>query len=374
MTIMDEFHEMVSSPHEFARNWKTETGGKVLGYMCSNVPEELIYSTGVLPIRLLGSNEPEDVTKPYIFQAGYCSFARDCFAQALQGRYDYIDGITYSACCPHIAEVYYDWQRYVPVSFSYQLHLPTNLQGKHTKKYLTGELEDFKRSLEEWVGKGIHLDRFDNAVEIYNRNRHLMADIYELLKDVKQKITAAEAAEIAISGMLIDKEKHNQMLEQAIKEIRAREGSVNSGPRIMLLGSVNNNIEVISFIESLGAHVVVDDYCTGRRYYQTDVNFELNRIAALASRLMARPPCPLKDLPERRRPVYYADIIDNFRVEGAIYTFQRLCDPHGLDYPVIEKTFAEKGVPMLKLELDYNVPVGQLRTRTEAFLEMLQSS
>ena len=120
--------------------------------------------------------------------------------------------------------------------------------------------------------------------------------------------------------------------------------------------------------------MVVDDYCTGRRYYQTDVNFELNRIAALASRLMARPPCPLKDLPERRRPVYYADIIDNFRVEGAIYTFQRLCDPHGLDYPVIEKTFTEKGVPMLKLELDYNVPVGQLRTRTEAFLEMLQSS
>ncbi|HEY96242.1 MAG TPA: benzoyl-CoA reductase [Dehalococcoidia bacterium] len=373
MSVMDEFHEMVSSPHEFARDWKKETGGKVLGYMCSNVPEELIYSTGVLPIRLLGSNEPEDVTKPYIFQAGYCSFARDCFAQALQGRYDYIDGITYSACCPHIAEVYYDWQRYVPVSFAYQLHLPTNLQGKHSKKYLTGELEDFKRSLEEWVGKGIHLDRFDNAVKIYNRNRHLMAEIYELLKDDEQKITAAEAAEIAISGMLMDKERHNQMLEQAINEIRAREGSGNNGPRIMLLGSVNNNIEVISFIESLGAHVVVDDYCTGRRYYQTDVNFELNRIAALASRLMEKPPCPLKDLPERRRPGYYADIIDNFRVEGAIYTFQRLCDPHGLDYPVIEKTFTEKGVPMLKLELDYNVPVGQLRTRTEAFLEMLQS-
>ncbi|MFC1920356.1 2-hydroxyacyl-CoA dehydratase subunit D [Chloroflexota bacterium] len=374
MSVLEEFHNIVTSPHKFAQDWKAETGGKVLGYMCSNVPEELIYSTGVLPVRLLGSNEPEDVTKPYIFQAGYCSFARDCFAQALQGKYDYVDGIVYSACCPHINEVYYNWQRYIPNSFSYQLHLPTNLQGSHTKKYLTGEMEDFKHSLEEWTGKNIHLDGIDHAIDVYNTNRRLMSGIYELMKDDNPSVSATEVAEIGLSGMLIDKEKHNGLLEQALKELSERESAGSTGPRIMLLGSVNNDIEIIKFIESLGMRIVVDDYCTGRRYYQTEVVLELNRLAALASRLMSRPTCPLKDLPERRRPAYYRELIDDFRVEGAIYTLQRLCDPHGLDYPVIEKTFKEKGVPMLKLELDYNAPTGQLRTRIEAFLEMIEVS
>jgi len=374
VSVMDEFHEIVTSPHKFAKKWKAETGGKVLGYMCSNVPEELIYSAGALPVRLLGSNEPEDVTKPYIFQAGYCSFARDLFAQSLQGRYDYLDGITYSTCCPHINEVFYNWQRHTPTKYSYQLHMPTNLQGSHTKKYLTGELEDFKHSLEEWTDKSIHVDSLDNAIDVYNKNRRLMADVYELLKSDNPTVSAAEIAEIAISGMLIDKVKHNQMLEEAKAELKERKSVAHNGPRIMLLGSVNNNIEVIEFIESLGTHIVVDDYCTGRRYYQTEVVLELNRLGALASRLMLKPTCPLKDLPVRRRPDYYRKIIDDFRVEGAIYTLQRLCDPHGLDYPVIETTLKEKGVPMLKLELDYNVPVGQLRTRIEAFLEMLEVS
>lgn len=374
MSVMDEFHEIVTSPHKFAREWKEKTGGKVLGYMCSNLPEELMYASGVLPIRLLGSNEPENVTKPYIFQAGYCSFARDCFAQALQGKYDYVDGISYSACCPHIAEVFYNWQRYIPISYSYQLHMPTNLQGNRTKKYLTGEIENFKHSLEEWTGKSIHLDSLDNAIEIYNQNRRLMSEVYELLMNDNSPVSATEVAEIALTGMLIDKAKHNSLLERVLEELKGRDSISKTGPRIMLIGSVNNDIEVIKFIESLGARIIVDDYCTSRRYYQTEVVLELNRLAALASRLMARPTCPLKDLPERRRPAYYRDTIDNFRVEGAIYTMQRLCDPHGLDYPVIEKTFKDKDVPMLKIELDYNAPIGQLRTRIEAFLEMLEVS
>ena len=143
------------------------------------------------------------------------------------------------------------------------------------------------------------------------------------------------------------------------------------GPRLILLGSVNNNIELIRFIDSLGGRVVIDDYCTGNRYYQTEVVPEDNRLAAIASRLINKPPCPLKDLPERRRIAHYAGLIDDYKVAGAIYTMQRQCDAHGLDYPAIESFFKEKGIPMLKLELDYTVPVGQFRTRIEAFLEML---
>jgi benzoyl-CoA reductase subunit C len=120
--------------------------------------------------------------------------------------------------------------------------------------------------------------------------------------------------------------------------------------------------------------VVIDDYCTGSRYYQAEVIPEENRLRALASRIIEKPPCPLKDLPERRRPKHDLSLANEYRVQGAIYTIQRLCDSHGLDYPSIESPLKEKGIPMLKLELDYTVPKEQYRTRIEAFIEMLAIS
>jgi benzoyl-CoA reductase subunit C len=371
MNVFDEIHTIVARPHQPALDWKSETGRKVIGFLCSNLPEELIYAAGVLPVRLLGANEPENITRPYIFQAGFCCFARDCFAQALQGRYKYIDGIIFSHCCPHAREIFLDWRRHVPVAYAYEIHAPMYLQSPHAGQYLVKELEECRESLEKWTGKTITAAAIDKAIDVYNTNRRLMAEISATMKSKTPPLTEAEIAEIAMAGMLMDKKEHNLLLGKVLKEARKRSGVENRGPRLMLLGSVNNNIELIRFIDSLGGRVVIDDYCTGNRYYQTEVVPEDNHLAAIASRLINKPPCPLKDLPERRRITHYAKLIDEYKVQGAIYTMQRQCDAHGLDYPAIESFFKEKGIPMLKLELDYTVPVGQFRTRIEAFLEML---
>ena len=152
MSVLDEFHNIVISPHQFAQDWKAETGGKVLGYLCTNLPEELIYAAGVLPIRLLGSNEPETETRQYMFSGAFCTFARDCFAQALRRRYEYIDGLSYGYCCIHARQVFESWRRHLPVYFSYQLRVPNNLLNPHAKDFITGEIEIFKQSLETWTG------------------------------------------------------------------------------------------------------------------------------------------------------------------------------------------------------------------------------
>ena len=79
------------------------TGGKVIGYFCTYVPEEILHAAGVLPVRILGSHEPQDVTEPHIFGM-YCPFCRDCLAQGLQGRYDYLDGIMIRTFSHAVAE------------------------------------------------------------------------------------------------------------------------------------------------------------------------------------------------------------------------------------------------------------------------------
>ncbi|MFC1901094.1 2-hydroxyacyl-CoA dehydratase [Chloroflexota bacterium] len=373
MSVMDEFHNIVNSPHQFAINWKKETEGKVIGCIGTNLPEELVYAAGILPVRLLGCNEPDTVTAQYMFSGAFCTFARDCFAQALNGKYDYLNGVIFGNCCIHERQVFESWRRHMPVYYSHQLSVPNYLLNPNAKEFLVGELENFKYSLEEWTGHSISPESIDRAIDIYNTNRRMMMSIYELMKADNPTVTWAEVAEIALSGMLMDKEAHNQLLGKALEELPKREGTGVNGPRLMILGSVNNNLEAIKLIDSLGGQVVIDDYCTGNRYYQTEVIPEENQLAALASRMIEKPPCPLKDIPVRRRPAHIAKLADDYRVRGVIYTIQRMCDPHGLDYPIIESTLLEKDIPMMKLELDIDLPIGQFRTRIEAFLEMIET-
>ena len=373
MSILDQFHNIIQSPHHLAQEWKVRTGGRVLGYLCTNLPEELIYAAGVLPVRLLGSNEPDDVTRSHIQQSAFCSFARDCFAQVLKDRYSYLEGIAFAQCCPHAREVFYNCGKYLPVTFNQEMVSPMLLQNPHAKKYLTAEIEDFKHSLEVWTGKNITTDDLDRAIEIYNNNRRLMQKIYDLMKSANPPVSESEVAEIALAGMLMDKADHNQLVEKALDELASRPIVTRGGPRLMLLGSVNTNIEFIKNIDSMGGRVIIDDYCTGRRYYQSEVIPEENRLAGLAGRLIEKPPCPLKDIPGRRRITNILKQIEDYKVQGVIYTIQRLCDAHGLDYPAVQEAMKQKDIPLLKLELDITVPIGQVRTRIEAFVEMIEA-
>jgi benzoyl-CoA reductase subunit C len=49
----------------------------------------------------------------------------------------------------------------------------------------------------------------------------------------------------------------------------------------------------------------------------------------------------------------------------------KFCDPHELDIPALRDLFDRYDVKHLTLELDITQPVGQFRTRVEAFLEAM---
>jgi len=125
-------------------------------------------------------------------------------------------------------------------------------------------------------------------------------------------------------------------------------------------------------VESLGGTVVIDDQCTGSRYFWQETALGDDPLAAIADRYVDAPPCPTKELEERRRLDHMATLFKEFRAQGAILVNQKFCDPHQIDFPAIESFFEERGIPTLFLELDMTTPVGQFKTRVEAFLEMMQ--
>lgn len=365
---MEKFQQWFENRHEYAKDWKERTGGKVLGYFCTYVPEEILYAADVLPVRILGSHEPLDVTEPHIFGM-YCPFCRDCLAQGLKGRYDYLDGIMIAQSCLHIRQAFTSWKIHMPPEFTYYLYMPNKVQSPRAFPYLVSELRKFKESVENWTGKKITDEDLDRGIEIVNRNRRLMKELYERRKGEKPPITGLDAMYMVVSSQMTDKNEHSDAVQEILNNPPKEQR--DAGNRLMIIGSEDDDTKFIEMVESLGATFVIDDHCTGSRYFWNEVKPDGNRLESIARRYLERPQCPSKDWEERTRIPHIMGLAKDYGVQGAILIQQKFCDPHELDTPAITKELNSAGIPTLFLEFDVTVPLGQFRTRVEAFLEML---
>jgi len=369
--MMEMFNEWVESRHEYAKHWKKKNpGGKVMGYFCTYVPEEILYAANILPVRILGAHESQNVTEPHIFGM-YCPFCRDCLAQGLKGQYSYLDGIMIAQSCLHIRQAYGSWVLHIPVDYQYYLPMPSNTQTPRSIQFLSGEYVTLKESLEKWIGRKITNDDLDKGVYIMNQNRKLLRQVYETRKEDPPPMTGLEAMEMVVSSQIVDKREHNLILEDILKQLSQRKLDRPQGKRLMILGSENDDRIFVKMVESVGAIIVIDDHCTGSRYFWEEVEPDGDRITSIATRYIRRPACPSKDWPERKRLEHVFGLARQWNVAGAIIIQQKFCDPHEMDIPAQKKYLNEHGIPTLILELDVTVPVGQFRIRTEAFLEMI---
>ncbi len=370
--MIKKYKEWYETRHDYTKDWKKKTGGKVLGYMCTYVPEEILYAADVLPVRILGSHEPQNVTEPHIF-AMFCPFCRDVLAQGLQGRYDYLDGIMLSQSCLHIRQAYTSWDMHIPQEFSYYLPMPHHVQSKHSIEFTQCEFEIFKKKIEEWTGQKITDDDLRRGINIVDYNRKLMKQVYETRKKDDMPLTGLEAMYMVVSSQFIHKEEHSQVTEEILKELDTRSVGREETIRLMILGSENDDVEFIEMVEDCEATFVQDDHCTGTRYFwdQIKPNGD-DPLRQIAERYVNRLPCPTKDWPERRRIGRILQFAKEWNAQGAVIIQQKFCDPHELDIPAIKKALEEAGIKVLFLELDVTVPVGQFKVRAEAFLEMFQ--
>ncbi len=368
--MFTKFFDWYQNRHDYARDWLAKNGGEVMGCFCSYAPEELIYAAGLLPMRMLGSHEPQDVTEPHIFGM-FCPFCRDVLAQGLKGRYDYMKGIMISQSCLHLRQSYTSWRNHVPNSFAYYLPMPNKVQTEHARPYLKGELEKFKTALEKWTGKPITDEVLQKSAELYNENRRLMHEVYDLRKGPNPPVTGLEAMVMVASSFFVDKKDHNAELKRILSELKSRTLDRETGSRLMIVGSEDDDTEFVKMVESVGATIVTDEHCTGSRYFWNLTEFNGDLLQSIANRYIDRPPCPSKDWEERTRFPHILQMAKDFNVEGVILIQQKFCDPHECDIPVLSKFLKDNGIPTLFLEFDVTVPLVPMRIRVEAFLEIL---
>jgi benzoyl-CoA reductase subunit C len=226
-------------------------------------------------------------------------------------------------------------------------------------------------------GKYDYLDgiMIDRGIEICNTNRQLLHQAYDFRKKGEPPITGLEALEVALASQLTDKREHNEALQALIKELPERNLDRETGTRLMIVGSEDDDREFFEMVEqrlSLPATLVIEEHCTGSRDFWNEVVPQEDRLKAIAARYIDRPPCPSKDWPHRKRFNHIAELVRDYGVEGAIIMQQKFCDPHELDIPALTKFFKEElDIPTYFLEFDITVPAGQFAVRVEAFLETM---
>jgi benzoyl-CoA reductase subunit C len=376
--ILKQFNDIWELRHEYATDWKKRTGGKVLGYFCTYAPEEVLYAAGVLPVRILGGHETPSLVTPHVFDM-WCPFCRDCLNQGLQGKYDgYLDGIMETNACLHARQAFGAWVLHVPTPWHYWYVMPNAVRSPRAKKFLRGELEEFKKAVEEWTGQTITDKDLDEGIEIMNTNRRLMKQVYEFRKLPNPPITGTEAMTMVWASQLMDKREHNKMLKELIEALPSRKLERETGVRLMIIGSENDDRPFMEMVEKdLRGTFVIDEHCTGSRYFWNEVIPEKDRLQAIANRYLDRTPCPNKDWgmedSSRKRFPHILELAKDYGVQGVILVQQKFCDPHELDIPSLRRYLEENGLPCYFLEFEVTVPVGQFKIRVEAFLEQIEA-
>ena len=143
----------------------------------------------------------------------------------------------------------------------------------------------------------------------------------------------------------------------------------------MLAGSIMTNPEFVRAIEDVGAIVVIDELCTTTRYWSDPVALDGGRspLEALAYRYLNNFPCA-RMLPSDERFNRILNYIHSFKVDGVISQTLRYCVPYAQDLPLLIERLRAEGIPALALDLEYGSSgSGQIRTRVQAFIEMLEA-
>ena len=230
-----------------------------------------------------------------------------------------------------------------------------------------------KDALENYSGRKIEDSDLWNVIDLYNESRDLLKELYELRKMPGFQIKGTAVFKIIQASQKIPREYFNKKLRSFVREVKNQEEkrSQETGPRIMIVGSLLANSQIIEIVEEAGAAVVCDDMCSGSRYFEGNVVKGNDVIKALSSRYLLKSPCARMKNTELRLEKGMKRL-DDYKVDGIIYQTLKFCDNHLYDYPVYQEFFQDADVPLLQIEEDFvGGNIGQIRTRIEAFIEML---
>ena len=356
-------------------------GRKFIGYVCSFVPLEIITASGCVPFRVRGSIH-EPITKgDTLLETIVCPYYRSCFDLSAKERYDFLTGLVIPHGCDSMVRSYSAWSYSLPFSYFHFVNIPS-VCDESSFEFFNAELGTFRKSLEKLTGKTITDADLAQAIRLYNEYRDKVVALYDLRKADPPLVSGVEVSKVLTVGSSLPIGEANALLDQVLAEVRKRERlPLSKGPRIFIDGACLDNIELIRLVEESGGNVVADTLCNGARDHFPHTDVGGDPIDALSRRYLGKINCP-KTYRANKAGTFEGDVANRFsdigayakefKVNGAVLYVYKYCDPFGFEVPARKAYYQSIKVPMLHLEDIYSGgTMGQLKTRIQAFLEMI---
>jgi bcr-type benzoyl-CoA reductase subunit C len=375
---LEKFNQIAKSlGNTFVEEWKKK-GGKIVGYSCTFIPEELIHAAGLMPYRLRGIGTTSLSIGDTYFGAVNCSVPKCLLQMAGQGDYKFLDGALISNGCDSMRRLYDNWHKAnedfkgtLPSFFEF-LSVPHKTVD-YCIDYFEEDLKELIKKLEAHFGVKITDQKLRDSIKLYNESKRLLQKLEELRFRKEVPISGADAMAILIAGKVMPPEQFNTMLQELIADLEKAPSVSDGKKRLMLVGSANDDVDFIKVVEESGAIVVADTVCYGSRSYSEMIDEKGNPVHALASGYLNKNFCPRMYGYYNNRFAYILKLIEKGSVQGVILQNVRFCDLHGSENSIVERDLEAKGIPCMKLEREYGplMETGRIRLRVDALLERI---
>lgn len=360
---------------ENRNKWALEAkkqGKKIMGMLCTYVPEEILSAAGIFPWRITGTWREAAPLAAAHRPEMTCRYCSHVLESVLTGELDFLDGVATTQVDDDFKRLW-DVLHYIQKPpFTYIMYLP-HTYSKTTFRMWTKSVADLKKAIEEWTGKTIKEQDLLQQIQVYNRMRDLLLQVYTLRKKETPALTGAEALGITTAARVIPKEEFNRELEALLPYLENRKAPLKRvRPRLLMSGEYLDDPGYVELVEGSGAAVVMDDFDTGSKYFWKRVNGSRDPWESLSERYMTKPgTARMANWNEQAEQLF--KWIEEFNAIGVVELRQLYSLPLDYRFFVIKKKFEKADIPYISLSREYHLAnVGMLRTRVEAFIEMIQ--
>jgi len=343
---------------------KRAEGRRAVACVLTDAPVEILHAAGLYPVTLFGHRGPPGSGARHL-QSFACSYSRAVLDLLLDGEADFAEGVVTPFICDTTRAIDFTIRHLKPVPFVECYRPPKSLTGRGSRDYTIGELGRLRESLAKFAGSPISEEALDASIKLFNRARAQLRRIEPLRETDPDSFYKVCRAFMTIPV--------GEFVELA-ESVESPSGEKADGVPVLVAGKVMEPGDLPEVLAGIGFRIVADDLATGARLYSVDVDETLPPLEALADRQLNNIPfVGLLQGPEDR-PDFLIRRYTESEARGVIMMTQKFCEPFEIDAPEVRERLKGENIPVLTIETDYELSVpGALRTRLEAFLEMIEN-
>jgi benzoyl-CoA reductase/2-hydroxyglutaryl-CoA dehydratase subunit BcrC/BadD/HgdB len=269
----------------------------------------------------------------------------------------------------------------------WEMNVPKIKDTEPAKKFWLEQIIEVKSNIEKLTGRAITKKGINDAIEITLKATEALRRLQDLRKG-PPVISGRDAMLVTQMNFFDDiprwTEKVNLLCDELDRKVTEKSYvAPETTPRLLLTGSPMiwpdcwKTPNIIEESKPQGL-IVADEFCSGDRSFLDAVGVDEkttnDMLRAIAERyiLPCTCPCFTSEDGNKDRIDKLITQIKDYRIDGVIYHVIRGCHLYAIEYMRLKHLLEKENIPMYYLDTEYSrEDSGQIKTRVEAFLEML---